>query len=235
MRTLAIGTLAVSAISVVACTQVNSADLKTAGMSAQMSVTADGSGKSQVVAALFVDNNVTDRVSLNTGDGLSVSGGGQSALLQRDNTLSILTYDATLAVDAAGTTFTIAFTRANDTSAPNSACTLPDAFSPTGPSGAKSRANDDIVITWMPSAAKDPMTWIASGSCLDAQSSQGIAGDPGTLTIPKGKLASAMQTSTCDVTISITRTRAGTLDKAYGYGGSINAAQARSVKFSSTM
>jgi hypothetical protein len=227
--------VAVAAVSIVACTKVESSSIKTAGMSAQFSITADGSGKSFAVAALFVDDNITDRVDLSAGDVLSASAAGQTATLQRQNVLSILTYDGTLSVDAPGTVFTIAFTRANDTSAPNSTCTLPDAFTPVAPTGAKSRASDDVVITYAPSGSSDSMAWKATGDCIAAQSIQAIAGDPGTFTIPKGTLQSAsMMAGTCNLAIQITRTRNGKLDPAYGHGGTITAIQSRSITFSST-
>jgi hypothetical protein len=40
--------------------------------------------------------------------------------------------------------------------------------------------------------------------------------------------------ATCQVTITLQRTRTGTIDSHYGYGGTINAAQTRSVTFTST-
>src|SRR5258706_6048880 len=89
-----------SVCALLACTKVNSADLKTHGMSQQASITATGNGKSHVDVALFVDTNVTDRVSLTDGDVLAVKAGDQTATLQRQNVLSVLSYVADVNIDA---------------------------------------------------------------------------------------------------------------------------------------
>ena len=81
------------------------------------------------------------------------------------------------------------------------------------------------------------MTWnISSGSCASNPSGS-VSNDSGSFTITKGALVTndaAEKTATCQVTITLQRTRTGTIDSHYGYGGTINAAQTRSVTFTST-
>jgi len=236
MRSISYVALGGSVCALVACTKVNSADLKTHGMSQQVSVTATGNGKSHVDAALFVDNNVTDRVKLSAGDTLSVKAGDQSASLQEQNVLSVLSYVADVNIDAPDTSFVISFTRANDTSAPNTNVTMPQGFTITAPAGTPSRASDDVVITYAPSGTSDKMTWAATGGdCGVPITENAIAGDPGTITIPKGSLKPDANhtTANCSITIEIRRTRTGSIDPAFGYGGNVYARQTRTTNISS--
>ena len=99
-----------------------------------------------------------------------------------------------------------------------------------------SRTNDDLTVVWGPSNTGDAMTYDVDGDCTKHILSQSIQGDPGTLTIAKGTLVSsdASQSSkTCPITITIYRSRAGSLDPAFGHGGSIIARQVRTITVTS--
>jgi hypothetical protein len=219
-----------------ACTKVASTDLKTSGMSASMNVTADGTGKSTANAQLFVGDSLVDRVDLVGGDTLTATAGNQTQTLQRTNVLNVVTYSADFqGADQEGTKYTIAFTRASDTNAPNSIATMPAPFSILTPaaSASFSRAGDDITITYA-GGTSDKMSWLASG-CIQTVGTQYLTGDPGTFTITKGTLKPDAQSAmaTCNVTITLYRTRSGQLDPAYGHGGSIFAQQTRTLTISS--
>jgi hypothetical protein len=236
MRFVVLGVSA--AVAVVACTKVNSADLKTAGMSAHITVTADGTGKTSVSARLNVDTNVTDYVDLSAGDSFSATAGGKTQGMGRDNTLGVISYNTDFTgLDAVDTLYTVALTRANDTSAPASTATLPAPFKITAPTaGATASRAADLTLTWDTTGA-DAMTYEASGACIKAVFKTAIPSDSGTFVIPKGTIAptdTSKANDTCQVQITIRRTRNGTLDKAYGYGGDIAAAQTRVVSVSST-
>ena len=229
-----------SAFVAVACTKVESSSIKTAGMSAHINVTADGSGKATASASLNVDENLTDYVDLSAGDAFAATAGGKTQGMGRNNVLNVITYttDFNGGLDAEDTAYTIAFTRANDTSAPASTCSMPKPYAIKMPAAgaALSRTKDDLVLTW-DAVGNDPMTYDVTGSCLKAVLQQSISGDTGTLTIPKGTLVPSdpnHANDTCQGTIVLRRTRNGKLDPAYGHGGAIYAQQTRSLTISST-
>ena len=74
-----------------------------------------------------------------------------------------------------------------------------------------------------------------SGDCITPVTGA-IIGDPGTFTIPASKLqlANAQSAPTCNVTVAVTRAKAGDLDPHYGKGGAITGEQIRHATFSST-
>lgn len=235
-RTLALSLAAVLA----ACTNVKSTDIKTSGMSAHMSVTADGTGLARAQASLNVDNNATDFVDLQGGDTLTATAGGQTQQLMRLTLGGAVFYAVDFqGKDAAGTAYTIALNRKTETSAPSSTCTLPGPFSigAPAPGSSFSRATQDVQVTWAPSGTQDHMTYSLSGDCLKAILTTDIQGDPGALTLTKAMIQPSDANhsgSNCQATVTIKRTKAGSLDKAYGYGGEINAVQTRAVNFMST-
>ncbi len=223
-----------------ACTSVQSADIKTAGMSAIMRVSADGTGQTQATAEIHVDNNITDFVSLSSGDRLVASASTQSETMSQTNFAGSVSYAATFTgLDADGTTYTIALNRSSDVSAPSSTCVLPKPFNIAAPTANStfSRANDNIVVTYDTIGTEDQMTWSAGGDCVHGMVDGTVSGDSGSFTIAKGVLVptdSSFATMTCQAHITLTRSRPGQLDSHFGSGGSMTAQQVRTVTFNST-
>jgi hypothetical protein len=92
---------------------------------------------------------------------------------------------------------------------------------------------DELVIGWDPFETADIMSWSADGTCIEPESG-GFGDDPGLLAFGEGffqKQVGEDIPDSCDVTVTITRTRDGVLDPGYGKGGTIRAAQTRSVTF----
>lgn len=90
-------------------------------------------------------------------------------------------------------------------------------------------------ISWEP-LGTDPMSWSASGACIDNAAAL-MATDEGGATIEAGALRKregAQIADSCEVTVTVRRTRDGQLDTAYGEGGSIVGEQVRSFTFTST-
>jgi hypothetical protein len=223
-----------------ACTNLQSSDLKTAGMSAFMEVSADGTGQTRTSAELHVDNNVTDFVSLSSGDNLVVSAGSQSQTMSQNKFLGTVSYLANLTgLDADGTQYTIALNRRSDVSAPSSSCVLPKPFNVTAPAANStfSRANTDIVVTYDTTGTQDQMTWSAGGGCVKGMVDGTVSGDSGSFTIAKGLLVptdASIAMKNCQAQITLTRSRPGQLDSHFGSGGNITAKQVRTVTFNST-
>lgn len=225
---------------VAGCTSVNSSDVKTSGMSANMQVVADGTDATQVAMQLHVDNNITDLVNLTSGDTLVASTGSTSSPMSKNEFLGDIWYTASFPnATAESTSFTVAFNRASDVSAPSSVASLPGPFNITSPAASQtfSRTGQDITVAYDSSGTQDAMSWQANGTCIKLQTGS-IQGDPGTFTIAKGTLLPAdgsMTAASCQVTLAVIRSRAGTIDSHFGYGGSATGQQQRSFQFQSTM
>jgi hypothetical protein len=239
LRPSTVSPLVALALPLTGCTSVQSAALKTSGISAEMSVVASGDGNATSTVVLHVDTNATDYVDLSSGDSLTVTANAQTRTLGKTTVLGAISYSATLngGVDAENTQFTIAFNRgASDVSAPASTVSLPKPFTITGPAGTAtlSRANDTVTIM-LDSGSSDTLTYDVDGSCVTVKNGVSVGNDTGSITIPKGTLVnSAATTTACPVKITVHRNRVGHLDPAFGAGGNITASQARTIAFSST-
>jgi hypothetical protein len=220
------------------CTSIQSSDLKTAGMTATMTVAADGTGSTKATVALNVDNNPTDFVSLSSGDSLTATAGGSaSRSLSQDTVLGEIDYVASFSGEGGtGTPYLVAFNRSTETSAPVSECTLPEPFEivQPAPGASFSRSASDLTIAYAPAGSADAMSYSVQGSCVSQVSGQTVAGDPGVIVIPKGTLVAASsgqggaQSGACQVSITVVRQRQGTLDPHFA-GGTIVGEQVRGV------
>ncbi len=224
----------VSFIAIAGCAKTESSSLLTSGVSAEITVTADGSGNAVASAELFDGDPLRlNFLELEGNDALLVSSGTSSARLSRSEFLNIVSYSATLpGAGRDGQSFTVDFQRTVDKGAPESTCTIPDSFalSPPAANSPISRANSDMTLTWSPSGLSDAMSYQVSGDCVQTLT-KSISGDPGTVTIPKGSVVASntSQPGTCNINIAVLRQRAGHLDSNYGKGGSIYGVQSRSV------
>ncbi|MBS2027018.1 MAG: hypothetical protein JST54_03855 [Deltaproteobacteria bacterium] len=224
-----------------ACTDVSSTNIRTGGMTARIRVTAVGNGTTNASATINVGSSLTDFVELQSTDTLKATVGTSSQVMAESKVLGAISYLTSFTgQDAAGTQYTIALQRgASDTSAPSSTCTLPQPFTITAPASSGtnfSRGTQDITVTYTGSGQPEPLAWTATGDCIQAASAS-ISADTGSFIITKGTLRAANSADggsaeSCQVTVSVTRDRAGTLDPAYG-GGSTVCSQARTFTITS--
>lgn len=240
MKKLPMLILVASAAGLGGCAHTSSSDVATDALYADMAVSADGSGQTIATAALKVGGATSnDFLDLSNTDTLvATADSSNQQTMVREEALGAVWYQAIFAVDSAGTLFQIAFNRQpnsnmpNPVSAPDSHVTLPAPFAITAPAqnAQYSRASDPVTVTWSGSGQTDPMSYVATGDCVEALS-QTISSDSGTLTIPAGTIVphSGQGATSCTVTIKIYRSRAGTIDPAYGKGGKISGTQVRSI------
>lgn len=222
-----------------ACTDLSSKDIRTNGIHANIRVSADGTGASNVVSTLNVGSNITDFVELEGGDAMTATVASSTQTLTEAKLLGAISYGTTFTGhDAPDTQYTVALNRTSaDDSAPSSTCTVPQPFALTGPAsgGNFSRATQDITVSYSGSGQPEPMSWSASGDCF-VTATGSLPSDIGGFVIPKDTLKAASadggSTQSCQGTVTVFRTRAGTLDKAYG-GGSVACAQTRTFTFTS--
>ena len=240
MRKIPMLLLVLSAAGLGGCAHTSSSDVATDALYADMAVSADGSGQTIATAALKVGGATSnDFLDLSSTDTLvATADSSNQQTMVREEALGAVWYQAIFALDSAGTLFQIAFNRqpnanmSNPVSAPDSHVTLPAPFAITAPAANAqySRATDPVVITYSGSGQTDPMSYVATGDCIQAVT-QTLTSDAGTLTIPAGQIVAAQGqgTTSCTVTIRIYRSRAGTIDPAYGKGGKISGTQVRSI------
>lgn len=218
------------------CSTVDSSDVLTSGIYAQLSAVSSGEGTTDVQAVLYLGNPINlDFVDLTGDDELfAIHGSDQKEMTERI-LLNVVSHHASFPTDAEGEQFEIDFTRTVDNGAPSSIATLPAKFTLSGPTSATSRAAE-IPLSWSPASSGDQMSWQANGDCIEIASGT-ISGDTGSFSVPANTVKKKMSdgvADTCMVTVSVRRSRAGDLDPGYGKGGIISGAQVRTVTVMST-
>lgn len=217
------------------CSTVDSSDILTSGIHAELSASSGGEGSTTVQAVLYLGNPINlNFVQLTGDDQLIASHAGQDKEMAQTTLLNIVSHRASFPTDAEGEQFTISLQRSVDDGAPDSYATLPAKFTLSGPTAPTSRATA-IALTWAPASSTDPMTWQATGDCIDVASGM-ITADTGSFSVPADTLHKRMGTGiadTCVVTIAVSRTRVGVLDPGYGKGGRMVGVQSRTVTVTS--
>ncbi len=214
-----------------ACNLADSDTVPMSELQADITVVADGSGTADVYAWLWNHPDGApplneDSIQLVDGDQLTATSAGDSVAMQEAYLVAEYRYAASFATAAPGQSFTTVLDRASGDSA-SSTVTLPDPFDLTAPA-TTSRAQP-LTITWTPSGSSDAIALQFDG-CGDAK--LGPLADTGSATLDANALSST--TEACQLSLTMTRTRTGSLDQAYGQGGSITAAQQRTTVIATT-
>lgn len=228
-----------------ACETVDSGDVSTGGIYAQITVTADGSGQTRVTTQLLTGGwSSGTTVDLEDGDVLLAYHDDETLPLYRnEDILGQVSYDATFQDDAAGGEYRVAFIRTNTgtsdcvgVSAPDSTVTLPAAFAITAPEDeAQASRSDDLDITWSTTGhSGDTISISLQGDCVGGYWTD-VPYDAGHYRIDRGSLEPYIDGSdTCRATLTLTREHSGELDPHYGEGGYITSQQVRSIEIRST-
>jgi hypothetical protein len=219
--------------SLVGCTEdVDSTDVKTSGVYADIHVLADGDGSSTLTVGLKVGGSKSNTyLDLKGGDELVATAGDAAS---QELSQSGREYKATFDTEAGGTKIVVSFNRAEEESAPNSSVVLPDPFELEGiERGQKISRKDTLEITW--DAAEESMSAELKGDCLTIESrsfsdSGRFELEPALYDLSAGTEA----TESCNATLCFDRSQSGKVDAAYGEGGKIVATQRRCVAFMST-
>jgi hypothetical protein len=206
-------------------------------MSAEIAATATGDGTTLVSAEVYEGSAyqpVPILADLAAGDRVVATSGGTSMTLDKTQMVNGFEFSALFPTGKEGETFKVDLQRTLDDGAPNSTATLPAPFT-LDPVPSSASRSDGLGLTWSPSGTSDQMEWEIEGDCIQDTLAL-IHGDPGSYTIPSGMFLQPPYAteSTCTVTVTLRRYRAGTLDPAYGQGGNIYGVQARTATFTST-
>ena len=232
MRVIAFWASLAVVLGVSACSeQVDSTDVRTSGIYADMEVRAYGNGKSEVEVDLRVGGASSNtHLAMKGADKLTATVGAVTKVLGKSGNVYVTSFDG----EAADTQFILAFTRGpDDTSAPNSSVTLPEPFVISGIAQTISR-QVGFTATWQAGTKGEPMSWLLRGDCLVARA--GSFADAGQTVISASHFVPAVgqEEATCNASFCLERDRPGTLDPAFGEGGVIRAGQSRCAAFLST-
>jgi hypothetical protein len=218
------------------CSTVESKDIRTSGMTANLLVTLpENADKADLNASLRV--GTLTFVELGAGEDITATGGGQTAKLNHHRAAGVTNYSNGLAgVTTAGTEITFSLKRDSDNaSAPTSTVVLPERVRLVAPAAGTTysrRADLAVRIDSEPSQQPSILTW--AGECIQPGSLQLEPGRT-SATIARGSIRPAATTATprgssssCQIDLTLTRRVEGTLDKAFK-DGSI-AAESQSVR-----
>ncbi|MRG91981.1 hypothetical protein [Polyangium spumosum] len=213
---------------------VDSQNIRTQGIAAILSATAENDQETRLIATLKVGGDESNTyVDLSGGDRIFASAGDQRVEMKTQDTG---VYEAKFNTAAEGTEFLVDLQRETDDDAPASRGTLPAPFALTIGASQVSRAAD-ITVTWTPFDSKDDVRLELNGPCIFLETID-VPGDTGTHTI----LANSLQATgpsdqpppTCDVEVTMTRSRSGTTDATFDSESSFVLEQVRSGSFTST-
>lgn len=211
----------------------SSNNIKTPGIAAIIDVTAESDSLSTVVAELRIAGSSSNAfVSLDGEDKLTATAADASKEMVVEDLAGV--YEAEFPTAAADTKFTVALERGEgDESARNNSGNLPAPFQigPT-PETKPSRAEADITLTWAPVDTSSDMVAELNGTCIFSETIK-VAGDEGTLLIPKGTLQStgSDMPKECEITVTMKRTRVGTADSVFDPESSFELHQVRRAEF----
>lgn len=212
---------------------VDGSNIKTPGIAALIDVTATSESLSTVHVDLVVGGSSSNTyVILPSGDKLVATAGTDRKDMSSEGSGE---YEAEFATAAGGTEFTVLLDRGAEEDAPNNRGVLPEPFTLGAlPTTSPSRATDDITITWDKTDTASDMNIKVEGSCIFIEDID-VAGDSGKHTIPKGTLRSTGgdMPESCDVEVTLTRSRTGSADAIFDKESRFVLNQVRSGKFTS--
>ena len=229
--------LALIAVLASGCAKTDSSDLLTSGIYAAIVAEANGDGTTDVQATLYVGNPINfNFVELTGDDVLVASFGAQEKEMTEAQLLNVVSHHASFNSDNEGDQFQVSLDRSVDRGAPNSFAVLPPKFTldPLASTTASRAAN--LTLRWSPIDANSQIRWQVEGDCIELEA-QTETSDEGTVTIEANRLRKRMGEGVpdeCQMTIEVTRSKAGQLDPGYGKGGVIEGTQVRTLIVTTT-
>jgi hypothetical protein len=234
-KLLSVTLLALLALPACTAESVESNDVFTDGMYAELHAAATEDG-TRATATLRVGGSSSNTYVMLTGDdSLSATAGAETEEMNRQGFGDRYYYTADLDANGEDTVVTFRFTRSIDDGAPDSHCTLPRPMTIEAPADGSnfSRMEQDVEISWDTSGSSQPITLSIEGDCFN-HLSLSFEDDPGSHTITAGTLQSSADPATaCVATIELSRSNNGSLDPGFGEGGSVICTQTRTATFRS--
>ena len=229
------------------CSQTDSENIRTQGIGADFSVTANGNGSTRVEGTLEVGSGGIGgtEVELSSGDQLTANAYGTTLNLRKDSNLLGISYVTTFNSDEGNELFTVSFERDGGVSAPNSTVILPNRFAIIAPADNEPFGRtENITLTWAPAEQSGNLTIRYTADCsytddlgedhFVTRQGNDSSLDDGSYTISAASIINSAVNEipvdgTCDVEFELQRVRTGNLDSNFGEGGRIRAYQNRSI------
>ncbi|WP_437731239.1 hypothetical protein [Sorangium sp. So ce1335] len=215
------------------CTEtLDSQQIRTGGISADLEATAESATSTTLKATLQVGGNESNTyVILSGGDRISATADGDEVQMSAQGSG---VYVAQFDVGAGDTEFRVLLDREDDEDAPDNVGTLPDPFDLEDLPREPVARDEAITIAWSPSGSGDAMEIRVDGDCIFTERFD-VPGDPGTFTIDAGELrsTSSQEPESCDVDVVISRSREGTTDNTLDDESAFWLRQVRTGRFTS--
>ncbi len=225
----------VTVIALASCQPVDSEDINSSGIYADIEVVSSLSTHADVnVSFRSSSKSNASYIELTANDNLATSSNNQIKFFSKDNFLNKITYSANFNDVADEASFTVSLERPNDISAPNSSVSLPKEMQITLPASAHVFTPDQqLDIAWSPARINQLIDIQFVVTC-DDNTTRTISGlnDDGTYSISIDALiadSAISNNNDCHISIGLTRTHRGSIDTNYGKGGKITAKTTRSL------
>jgi hypothetical protein len=209
----------------------SSKDIKTGGIAALIDVYADTDDTATVHVKLVVGGSSSNTyVTLEGGDVLKATA---SDVTKELKTVDPGIYEANFSGVGEDTEFTVVLERPDDETAEDNSGTLPAPFSLDDPPSNLSRKDDDLEVTWSPADTGDGMHLEFDGDCIFNHDHD--ASDTGSYMVAANTLDSTGgdKPETCDITVDVSRDRAGSADPDFDRESWFRLHQRRSASFTS--
>lgn len=226
--------LAAALLALPACESIDSGDIDTGGIYADILVVHDGDGTVKVTTDLKSGGRLSNTwLALTDGDRLDASlNGGDTQKLRGKELLSRYWYETTFDSAPDDALVTVAFSRDEKDDAPESQVRMPLNFEVTSPSASAAFGpGEDISIAWS-NPSEDDFDVSVRGDCVKTWGES--VGDTGRFRLPAAALERKGIDPGCAVTIELERTRGGKVDGAFD-GGQILAKQRRKITVQVTL
>lgn len=221
-----------------ACKETTDCDnIRTPGIAMLTDVVARSDSRSVVTTELRVGGAQSNTYCiLGSGDELvAVADGEERSMAAVDDGV----YEVSFSVAAEDTEFEVRLERDVDDDSLGNSGSLPAPFEITSDfPQAVSRADEDLEVVWAPSGSDDDMELEIeddAAGCLKFDENVDVGGDPGSYVVTSGTLESfdEAQADTCDLTLTLTRTRRGAVDAGLDRESRFVLSQVRDTSFAS--
>lgn len=216
---------------------ISSKNIATQGIAMLTEVTATSATRSRVEVRLLSGGDESNTyVDVVEGDELIAEAGDDSVTMDEVETG---VYEAEFDIGAEDTEFRVLFMRTAYDDATDNDGTLPAPFSITSDFGdeALSRADDNLPLTWEPGSNDSMELEIddAADGCIYPADFD-LADDDGTYSVPAGQIDSTGgdDPETCDLTLTLTRSRAGSFENVLDPESRFRLHQVRSTSLTSS-
>jgi len=210
---------------------VSSEDVRNADLRADIIVSNDGFFSTSAYATLREGTeDSTAYIELSGEDRIFTVHDTQDVQMEKSDFLGIVNYYASVETPVENAVVEVRFERVVDMSPLISRATLPTSFTLLEPiSSHRQSRSDDLAISWTPEGAEEEMLLRLSGTCITTFE-ESVDDARGAFTLEGGTLEPAdteTPNEACDVTVTLERSRPGTLADGFGQGGRVDAKQTR--------